>query len=115
MTAYEEAHWFFEQLMSARSAPVVVAGLAAFAASAHAVFTRRYGLARACAAAEIVLLLAGWALAQQPYFAYPQHTLLTAAAPATTIRFVLWSLPVGLAMVLPSLWLLLKVFKAPPR
>ena len=33
------------------------------------------------------------------------------AAPRGTLQFVLWSLPVGLALLLPSLWYLFRVFK----
>ena len=36
--AWQQAHWFFERLLSARSLPVVLAGLACFAGSAWAVF-----------------------------------------------------------------------------
>jgi cytochrome d ubiquinol oxidase subunit II len=109
--AYEEAHWFFDQLLSARTLPVVGAGLFFFVASAHAVFTRRYRLSRYCAVAEIVLLLTGWGIAQHPYLAYPDFTLVSAAGPAETIRFLLMALPVGAVLLVPSLWLMFKVFK----
>jgi cytochrome d ubiquinol oxidase subunit II len=33
------------------------------------------------------------------------------AAPQVTLRFVLYALPIGLAMLIPSLWLLFRVFK----
>jgi cytochrome d ubiquinol oxidase subunit II len=110
--AWQEATWFFERLISARTLPVVAAGLACFAGSAWSVFTRRYGLSRLFAAGEIVLLLLGWALAQHPYMVYPDVTFADAAAPAATLRFVVMSLPVGAVLLLPSLWLLFRVFKA---
>ncbi|MDB5355706.1 MAG: cytochrome ubiquinol oxidase subunit, partial [Phycisphaerales bacterium] len=87
------------------------AGIFFFGASAWAVFTRRYRLGPIFAAGEIVLLLLGWGVAHRRYLIYPDVTLTSAAAPAGTLRFMLASLPVGLALVLPSLWLLFRVFK----
>ncbi len=75
------------------------------------IFRRRYRLSRIFSAAEIILLLLGWGLAQHPYLIYPDITLYDAAAPAPTIAFLLWTLPVGGAILAPSLWLLFKVFK----
>lgn len=111
--SWHEAHWFFRQLVSPRSMPVLAAGLACFGASAWAVFGRRYRWSRVFAAGEIVFLLLGWGLAQQPYLVYPDMTLQRAAAPAPTIAFMLASLPVGGLFLVPSLVLLFRVFKAP--
>jgi len=109
--AWREADWFFRQLVSPRSWPVLAAGLACFAASAWAVLGRRYRLSRVFAAGEIVLLLLGWGLAHQPYLVYPDITLQRAAAPAPTIAFMLATLPLGALLLIPSLWLLFHVFK----
>lgn len=111
--AYHEANWFFRQLISLRSLPVVILGLACFASSAWAVFHRRYWLSRVFAAGEIVLLLMGWGLAHRPYLVYPDLTLMDAAAPAPTIAFLLLTLPFAALLLVPSLWLLFTVFKAP--
>jgi cytochrome d ubiquinol oxidase subunit II len=111
--AWREAGWFVRQLTSPRSWPVLALGLVCFAASAWAVFGRRYRLSRVFAAGEIVLLLLGWGLAQQPYLVYPDITLRQAAAPAPTIAFMLATLPFGALLLVPSLWLLFRVFKAP--
>jgi cytochrome d ubiquinol oxidase subunit II len=110
--AWRDANWFFHQLISPRSWPVLAAGLACFAASAWAVFARRYRLSRVFAAGEIVLLLLGWGLAHQPYLVYPDITLRRAAAPAPTIAFMLATLPLGALLLIPSLWLLFRVFKS---
>jgi cytochrome d ubiquinol oxidase subunit II len=110
--AWREAGWFFRQLVSLRSWPVLAAGLACFAASAWAVFGRRYRLSRVFATGEIVLLLLGWGLAHQPYLVYPDITLERAAAPAPTIAFMLATLPFGALLLIPSLWLLFRVFKS---
>ena len=111
--AWHEASWFFRRLVSPRSWPVLAAGLVCFTASAWAVFGRRYRLSRVFAAGEIVLLLLGWGLAQHPYLVYPDITLQEAAAPAPTIAFMLATLPFGALILVPSLWLLFHVFKAP--
>ncbi|MBI3864328.1 MAG: cytochrome d ubiquinol oxidase subunit II, partial [Planctomycetia bacterium] len=110
--AWHSATWFFRQLIAIHSWPVLGAGLGCFAASAWAVFGRRSRLARWFAAAEIVLLLLGWGLAQHPYLVYPDITFERAAAPSATIAFMLATLPLGLALVVPSLWMLFRVFKS---
>jgi cytochrome d ubiquinol oxidase subunit II len=111
--AWRDANWFFRQLVSPRSWPVLVAGLVCFAASAWAVFGRRYGVSWVFAAGEIVLLLLGWGLAQYPYLVYPDITFRRAAAPAETVAFMLATVPLGATLLVPSLWLLFRVFKAP--
>jgi cytochrome d ubiquinol oxidase subunit II len=110
--AWQEANWFFQRLLRPQALPIVAAGLICFAGSAWAVFTRRYALSRFFAAAEIMLLLAGWGVAQYPYLVYPHITFASAAAPTATIQFMVLSLPVGAAFLLPSLWYLFRVFKA---
>lgn len=112
--AREYAAWFFDRLTSLRSWPVLAAGMFCFAASAWSVFGRRYHLSRYFAVGEIVLLLVGFGLAQHPYLIYPDVTLVAAAAPASTIGFVLASLPVGALVLVPSLWMLFRVFKGKP-
>jgi cytochrome d ubiquinol oxidase subunit II len=75
-----------------------------------ALLARRLRLARAAAAAQAVLILAGWALAQYPYLVPPDLTLATAAAPASTLRFLLGALAAGAAVLLPSLLYLYRLF-----
>lgn len=106
-----QAGWFFDQLTAPRAWPVLLAGLVFFAGSAWAVFARRYHLSRVFAAGEIVLLLLGWGLAQQPYFVYPSLKLLEVAGPAATMQFMLLALPFGAVVLVPSLYYLFKVFK----
>ncbi len=99
-------------LTSARALPVVAVGAIAALASGLALRLRSYRLARGTAVAHVALLLAGWCVAEAPYLVFPDVTIERAAAPASTIRFVLWSLPVGAALIGPSLWYLLRVFKS---
>jgi cytochrome d ubiquinol oxidase subunit II len=114
LLAYFEARWFFDRLLSAGTLPVVIAGLASFGLSAWAVFTRRYTLARVFAAGEIALLLLGWAAAQYPFLVYPDLRLSDAAGPVTTIRFLVIAAVTGMAVLVPSLVLLFRVFKGQP-
>jgi cytochrome bd ubiquinol oxidase subunit II len=113
VSGWFEANWFVRQLIALSAWPVLVAGLICFAGSAWAVFGRRYRLSRLFAAGQIVLLLLGWGLAQRPYLIYPDVTLHSAAAPRSTIAFLLASLPFGALLVGPSLWMLIRVFKSP--
>lgn len=110
--AAAEATWFLKRLLSWRTAPIIGAGLICFAGSAWSVFTGRARLARMFAAAEVVLLIVGWGMAQYPHFIYPSLTFAQAAGPTPTLKFLVLSLPVGAALIAPSLWLLFRVFKS---
>jgi cytochrome d ubiquinol oxidase subunit II len=102
-------------LVSPRAAPVLVLGVLLAPASAGALWRRRYALARALGLGQIVFLLVAWGLAQWPYIIYPDVWLRATAAPSATLGFVLTTLPLGMGLVLPSLWLLFTVFReAPP-
>ena len=107
-----DAPHLWRGLASARVLPVVSLGVIAALASGIAIRSRWFRLARATAVAHVSLLLAGWCMAEAPYLVFPDVTIASAAAPRATIRFVLWSLPVGAALIGPSLWFLLRVFKS---
>lgn len=108
---YFDARALWNGLLSEQAAPVVIAGVIAALVSGWALLMRRYRLARMAAAAQVIFLLIGWGVAQHPYLIYPDVTLTNAAAPASTIKFVLYTLPVGAALLIPSLRLLFVVFK----
>lgn len=72
---------------------------------------KKFLLARVSAAGQVIVLLWGWAMAQWPYIIYPDLTFLDAKAPDATLRFVLQIIPLGMLIILPSLWLLFRVFK----
>src|SRR5881398_828506 len=76
---------------------------------------RRYRLARVAAAAQVSLILWGWALSQYPYILPPDLTITEAAAPAVTLRLVLGALALGAVVLLPSLYYLFRVFKSSVR
>jgi cytochrome bd ubiquinol oxidase subunit II len=111
---YLETPHLWRGLLSRRAAPVVVTGVATALLSGWALLRRRFRLARVAAVAQVALLILGWELAQYPYLMYPDVTLQDVAAPRPTLLFVLYSLPVGMALLVPSLWLLFRVFKRQP-
>ncbi len=112
LLARSEAPRLWAGLTSLPAGLAVVAGVLLAPASAAALWRRHFTRARVFAAGQVVLLLGGWALAQWPYIVYPDVTLIGAAAPEATLAAVLWTLPFGLALLLPSLWFLFVVFKS---
>lgn len=94
-----------------RALPVVAIGIVSGALAIFLVHRRRYRLARLAAASQVTSVIVGWAIAQHPFLIYPTMTLESAAAPEATLRFVLYSLPFGLAIIGPSFWYLFRVFK----
>jgi len=112
-------------LLAAEGAPTVRAGIsrsswalglhiltAIFAVGAFfALWTRRFRLAQLCAAAQVSLILAGWAFAQYPFLIEPDITISSAAAPRITQQLLLGALAVGAALLFPSYYYLFRVFK----
>jgi cytochrome bd ubiquinol oxidase subunit II len=85
---------------------------AIFATSAFiALWTRRYRMARFCAAAQVTLILLGWAFAQFPNLVEPDITISSAAAPALTLELLLAALVVGALVLFPSYYYLFRIFK----
>ncbi len=89
----------------------LLTGAAAVAALA-ALWRRRYRVARVAAAAQVSLILWGWAVSQYPYLLPPDLTVAAAAAPDVTLRLVLGGLALGAAVLFPSLYYLFRVFKS---
>lgn len=106
-----QAPHLWQGLIGGPATPVVAVGVSAALLSGWWLRGRRYRLARISSVVQIACLLAGWAIAQSPYIIYPGLTLADAAAPRSTLLFILWSTPAGMALLLPSLWLLFRVFK----
>jgi cytochrome d ubiquinol oxidase subunit II len=78
-------------------------------------FTRRFGLARVVAGSQVVLVLLGWGAAQYPVLVAPDLTIASAAAPAATLEVVWPVLIAGSVLLFPSLYWMLRVFKAGQR
>jgi cytochrome bd ubiquinol oxidase subunit II len=74
-------------------------------------WSRRYAMARIAAAAQVSLILWGWALAQYPYLVPPDLEIRDAAAPAATLELLAWALAAGFVLLVPSLWYLFRIFK----
>lgn len=88
-----------------------LAAVTAFAA----LWRRRYHLARLAAAAQVSLILWGWAWSQFPYLVPPVVTIGEGAAPRATLRLVLAALALGALVLIPSLAYLFRVFKSESR
>jgi cytochrome d ubiquinol oxidase subunit II len=88
-------------------------GVSAIAVLA-ALWYRRYRLARVAAAAQVSLIVWGWALSQHPYLLPPDFTVQGSASPPATLRLVAIALAAGAVVLLPSLVYLFKVFKSAP-
>lgn len=73
-------------------------------------WVERFGLARIAVAAQVSLILWGWALAQYPYAIRPHLTLRAAAAPENVQVVLLQVLAVGAVILLPSLLFLFGIF-----
>lgn len=78
----------------------------------YALWTRKYKLARIFAAAQMTLILLGWALAQFPYLIEPDVTIIAAAAPRITLRLLLGALAAGALLLFPSYYYLFRIFKS---
>ena len=75
-------------------------------------WTRRYLVARVCAAAQVTLILLGWAFAQFPHLVEPDITISSAAAPQVTLELLLGALAAGAILLFPSYYYLFRIFKA---
>jgi cytochrome d ubiquinol oxidase subunit II len=84
-----------------------IAALVAF----QALWSRSYLRARAAAAAQVVLIVIGWGVAQYPYLVRPELTIYNSAAPTNIVSDLVIAVAVGALVLIPSLILLLLVFK----
>ena len=89
---------------------VALIGAAALAAF-WALWRRRYVLARLAAAAQVVLILWNWGIAQYPYLLPPDLTIAGAAAPRVTLELALVTVTAGAIVLFPSLYYLFRIFK----
>jgi cytochrome d ubiquinol oxidase subunit II len=112
-------------LLAGKGAPTVRAGISrsSWALALHiltailatgafiTLWTRKYRLAQICSAAQVSLILAGWAFAQYPFLIEPDVTISSAAAPPITLQLLLGALAVGAVLLFPSYYYLFYVFK----
>lgn len=76
-----------------------------------ALLTRRWRLAAAFAALQVVLILAGWGFALGPWLVPGELTIADSAAPPTTLRLLLIVLGGGSLILLPAFAYLYLTFK----
>ncbi|HEX6067041.1 MAG TPA: cytochrome d ubiquinol oxidase subunit II [Longimicrobiales bacterium] len=107
-----QAPHLWRGLLSARALPILAVGVIAALLAGWSLLRGRYRLARAAAIVQIAMLLSGWFAAQYPYLVFPDLALENAAAPSASLRFFLIAIPIGFALLGPSLYLLFKVFKS---
>jgi cytochrome bd ubiquinol oxidase subunit II len=80
--------------------------------AAAALLLRYYQTARVLVAAEAACILAAWGIAQWPYLIVPDVTVQNAASSAYNLAILLIASVIGMALLLPSLWYLFRVFKS---
>jgi cytochrome d ubiquinol oxidase subunit II len=111
-----EAPFLWRGVLGSPQAIVVQLVAAASALGAVVALVRRqYRVARLAAAAEASCLIWGWAWAQWPYVIPPDRTIDGLAAPTATLRMVAVGLSVGMVILVPSFWILFRIFKRGPR
>jgi cytochrome d ubiquinol oxidase subunit II len=92
------------------SLPLHLGTAAAAITAIVALWRRRYRIARVAVAAQVSLVLWGWALAQLPYLVPPTLTLRDAASPRETLTLLLVGLCAGFVILIPSLRYLYHTF-----
>lgn len=98
--------------MTKRGWPFVALSALGGVIAMGATFRGRDRLARLGAVLAVASVVGGWGVAQWPYLIVPDLTASEAAAPASSLRPIAIGYAVGTALVLPSLILLFRVFKA---
>ena len=101
----------WRELAWGRATPLVLATVFLGLVAMLGAFFRRYRLARLATIAEVATIVWGWAVAKAPALVVPDITIRSAAAPDSALGPQLVALAIGSVILLPSLWLLLKVFK----
>jgi cytochrome d ubiquinol oxidase subunit II len=91
--------------------PLLVLALVNGPIALVAVWKTHPHIARLAVVAQVVFVLLAWAVAQWPYLVPPDLTLQATAAPPETISLLLVTIAGGMAVLLPSLYLLFRVFK----
>ena len=102
----EDARGLYDGLTSLPGLIFVLGSAAAGVLTLALVWRRSFELARYAAAAAVGSITVGWAFAQSPYLLPNRLTLEQAAAGEGTLVAVLISVAVGLALIVPSLYLL---------
>lgn len=109
--AIAQAPLLWQPLSWGRATPLVVGTIVFSLIAMGSVWKRRYTLARIATIVEVACIVWGWALAQAPYIIVPDITVTNNAAPPATLASLLIVWAIGSLFLIPSMWLLLKIFK----
>ena len=109
--AWLEAPRLLESL-TGRGLPLFALALLNGPLALWAVWKSRPRIARVAVIAQVTLVLWAWAVGQWPYLVPPGLSIEAAAAPEGTLKAMLVVVAAGMALLIPSLWLLFRVFKA---
>jgi cytochrome bd ubiquinol oxidase subunit II len=101
-----EAPDLYDDLVSGAGLACVIASALAGVATLVLEWRERFELARYAVTVAVGAIVAGWALAQEPYLLPPGLTVEEAAAPDATLAALLIAAAVGMAILVPALvWL----------
>jgi len=100
------------QSVAGRGLPLFVLAVLNGPLALWAVWRWRPRIARVAVVAQVVFVLWAWAVGQWPYLIPPDLTISGAAAPTATLTALLAVIGLGVLILMPSLWLLFRVFKA---
>jgi cytochrome bd ubiquinol oxidase subunit II len=99
------------QSVTGRGLPLFVLALLNGPLALWFVWRSRPRIARAAVIAQVVFVLWAWAVGQWPYLVPPDLTIAGTAAPSETLNALLVVIGIGSLILMPSLWLLFRVFK----
>ncbi|MGH7869828.1 MAG: cytochrome d ubiquinol oxidase subunit II [Candidatus Dormibacteraceae bacterium] len=108
--AWFDARWLFKGLFGA-ALPLLILALINGPLALWAVIRAEPSIARLAVAGEVVLVLWTWGVAQWPYLVPPDLTIQGSASSANTLDLFLVTVVLGMALLLPSLYLLFRIFK----
>ncbi len=105
---HSDAHRLFDGLVHDGGLVALIVSVLAGVAALELVLVRRYEPARYVAAIAVAAIVAGWALAQEPYL-LKNLTIRQAAAPHDALVVVIVAVLAGAALLAPSLALLFRL------
>jgi cytochrome d ubiquinol oxidase subunit II len=101
-----EAPDLYDGLTSGAGLACVIVSAAAGLVTLALEWRERFEMARYTAAGAVAAIVAGWALAQEPYLLPPELTVHEAAAPDATLTALVVAATIGIALLVPALaWL----------
>jgi cytochrome bd ubiquinol oxidase subunit II len=106
LVAKSDAPDLYDGLTSGLGLVCVIGSAIAGVATLVLEWRERFEIARYTAAAAVAAIVAGWALAQEPYLLPPRLTVREAAAPDATLAALEIAATLGLLLLIPALtWL----------